>query len=110
MDPLSFEFCLTNYYSSFFSYITIGTIKISNLSIDSFSVLVIILTSDFSVLPLPIFLVMIGSRFASASYPTLLRSFCMATFVVVPEPKNGSSTVSPLMLNILIRRSAISSG
>ena len=41
---------------------------------------------------LPIFLLMIGSRFWSVSYPMLLRSFCMATFAVVPEPRNGSST------------------
>ena len=38
----------------------------------------------------PVFLVKIGSRFWSVSYPMLLRSFCMAIFAVVPEPRNGS--------------------
>jgi hypothetical protein len=51
-----------------------------------------------------------GSSVSSASYPTLFLSFCIASLVVVPEPKKGSSTVSPFTLNIRMRRSTISSG
>ena len=40
----------------------------------------------------------------------LFLSFCMAILVVVPEPRKGSSTVSPLTENILTSRFTISSG
>ena len=36
-----------------------------------------------------IFLVTTSSKFSSVSYPTLLRSFFIAIFAVVPEPKEG---------------------
>ena len=46
----------------------------------------------------------------SISMPTLLRPFLRAATMVVPEPQNGSSTVSPVKENMHTSRVASSSG
>jgi hypothetical protein len=59
---------------------------------------------------LPRLFLIIGVKLPSISYPTLFLSFWAAILVVVPEPKKGSRTVSPLTENIRISLFAISSG
>lgn len=58
----------------------------------------------------PIFSEIEGSSEWSISYPQQFLPSSLDTFMVVPEPRNGSSTVSPTYVNSLIILLGISSG
>ena len=49
-------------------------------------------------------------KLGSISYPTEFLPLAIAAIIVVPVPKNGSKTVSPLTEYILIKRYANSNG